>query len=129
VKGSLKLRPHRVLSRKEAWACFSANLALPGSGSLAAGRRIGYAQMAAGFLSVAVTVVTAIPMIQWALSGGLAGSQSSLSDPFQNLSDLWIHVRWPMAGMALFAAAIVWATMTSVAILAAAPKEAVPPRI
>jgi hypothetical protein len=34
-----------------------------------------------------------------------------------------------MAGMALFAAAIVWATMTSVAILAAAPKEAVPPRI
>ena len=29
----------RALSRSEAWGCVTANLAVPGSGSLAAGRR------------------------------------------------------------------------------------------
>jgi hypothetical protein len=129
VKGSFKLRPRRAISRKEAWACFTANLALPGSGSLAAGRRVGYLQLAIGFLGFAFTLVTAIPMLQWALTGGLAAAQSSSGDPFQDLSELWVHVRWPMAGMGFFAASIIWAAMTSLAVLADAPKEAVPPRI
>lgn len=129
MKGSLKLRPQRVLSRKEAWACFTANLALPGSGSLAAGRAVGYWQFAAAFASFALSVVAAIPMIQWALSGGLTASQSPMSDPMQNLSDLWIHMRWPLAGMTLFAGSIIWATMTSLDVLANAPKEDIPPRI
>jgi hypothetical protein len=129
VKGSLKLRPRRVLNRAQAWACFTANLALPGSGSLAAGRAVGYGQLAAGFLAVALTLATSIPMLQWALTGGLAASQSSAGDPFQDLSELWMHVRWPMAGIGLFVVAIIWATMTSLAILASSPKETVPPRI
>jgi hypothetical protein len=129
VKGSFKLRPRRVLTRSEAWACFSANLALAGSGSLAAGRAVGYAQLAAVFLAMILTFVTAIPFIQWMLSGGLAASQSAFSDPFQNLSDLWFHARWPMASIGLYAASVFWATLTSLAILAEAPKAGVPPRI
>ena len=127
MKGSLKLRPGRVLSRKEAWACFSANLALPGSGSLAAGRAVGYAQLAAAFASMVFTAVASIPMIQWALSGGL--TQAPLDDPSQNFLNLWIHVRWPLASICFFAAVIFWATMTSRDILAKAPKEDVPPII
>jgi len=129
VKGSLKLRPRRVLSRAEAWACFYANLALPGSGSLAAGRAVGYWQVAASFLAFGLSVVTAIPMLQWALSGGAAAVQSPLGDPFEQLAEVWHHARWPMAGFGLFVASIFWATMTSMAILAESPKESVPPRI
>jgi hypothetical protein len=129
VKGSLKLRPRRVLNRKEAWACFTANLAIPGSGSLAAGRAIGYWQMALAFVALGLTLLAAIPMLRWALTGGMAASQSPLGDPSENLAELWVHVRWPMAGMCLFLASISWATMTSLAILGNAPKEGVPPRI
>jgi hypothetical protein len=129
VKGSLKLGPRRVLTRGEAWACFYANLALPGSGSLAAGRAVGYWQMAAAFLAVAFSVLTSIPMFQWALSGGAVAVQSPSGDPFEQLAEVWHHARWPMAGFGLFVASIFWAIMTSMAILAKAPKEAVPPRI
>jgi hypothetical protein len=128
VKGSLKLRPRRVLSRAEAWACFTANLALAGSGSLAAGRAVGYAQMAAVFLAMILTFVTAIPFIQWMLSGGIV-PQSPLDDPFQNFQALWVHARWPLVSICLYVASILWAMMTSLAILAKAPKQAVPPRI
>jgi hypothetical protein len=127
MKGSLKLRARPDLTRKEAWACLTANLALPGSGSLAAGRAVGYGQLAAAFLSMILTFVTAIPFIQWMLAGGAA--RPGMDDPFQNLLDLWIHARWPLASMGLFAASILWAAATSLAILAKAPKENVPPRI
>ncbi len=127
MKLSLTLRPRRALSRAEAWACFSANLALPGAGSLVAGRAVGYGQMACAFLGVFVTLVTAIPMIQWVLSSG--GSPSSTADPFASLLDLWRHARWPLAGIAIFVVAIFWAMATSLLLLAAAQKDAVPPRI
>jgi hypothetical protein len=128
MKGSFKLRPRRALTRSEAWACFSANLALAGSGSLAAGRAVGYAQMAAVFLAMILTFVTGLPFMLWMLSGGGA-SQSPLDDPFQHLWDVWIHARWPLASIGLYAASMLWALMTSLSILAEAPKEAVPPRI
>jgi hypothetical protein len=129
MKGSLKLRSKRVLNRKEAWACFTANLALPGSGSLAAGRAVGYWQLAAAFLALMLTMVTAIPMIQWAASGGMAAAQSSTGDPFRQISETWRHVRWPLAATGLFAGSILWATMTSLSVLSEAPKEGVPPII
>jgi hypothetical protein len=129
VKGSLKLRPRRVLSRSEAWACFTANLALAGSGSLAAGRAVGYAQMVIVFLAMIFTFVTGIPFIQWMLATGFAESQSPSGDPAPFLSDLWVHACWPLASIGLYAVAIIWSTMTSLAILAESPKQAVPPRI
>ena len=52
-----------------------------------------------------------------------------LGDPFENLLQLWRHARWPLAGIGLYVAVTLWAAATSLAILANAPKEAVPPRI
>jgi hypothetical protein len=121
MKGSLKLRPRRTLNRAEAWACLTANLALPGSGSLAAGYAIGYAQMAAAFIAEVLTCVTGIPMIKWVLSGA-SSSESSLGD-------LWYYAHWPVACIGLFAAAVLWALTTSLTILARAPKAGVPPKI
>lgn len=128
MKVSLKLRPRRVLTRSEAWACFTANLALAGSGSLAAGRAVGYAQIAATFLAMIFTFVTAIPFFRWALvNGGMA--QSAMDDPFQNLLNLWHYARWPVISICLYIATILWAMMTSRSILAEATKDGVPPRI
>jgi hypothetical protein len=129
VKGSFKLHARRQLNRSEAWACFTANLALPGSGSLAAGRGIGYLQMAAAFAGMILTIVTAIPMFQWVASGGGTPSPQSMDDPIQAMTDLWIHARGPLAGIGLFAASILWALVTSLAILAGAPKQGGPPKI
>ena len=119
MKGSLKLRPKRVLNRKEAWACFTANIALAGSGSLAAGRAVGYAQMAAAFLAMIMTLVTGIPFIQWSMSGGGA-THSPMDDPFQKMEDVWSHAIWPLASIGLYAATILWAMTTSLSILAKA---------
>lgn len=128
MKGSFKLRPRRALSRAEAWACFTANLAVAGSGSLATGYAIGYWQMAAVFLAMILSLVTSIPMIQWWLSGA-ASAQSALDDPLQNLLKVWLHVRWPLASIGLYVAAVLWALTTSLTILAHAAKDKVPPRI
>jgi len=129
MKGSLKLRPRRALSRAEAWGCFTANLAVAGSGSLAAGYAIGYWQIAAVFLAMILTCVTSIPMLQWKLSGAAAASQAALDDPSQQLLDLWLHARWPLASMGLYVVAVLWALTTSLTILSDASKDKVPPRI
>ena len=128
MKGSWKLRPKRALNRKEAWACLSANVALAGSGSLAAGRAVGYFQLAAAFLAMIMTLVTGFSFIQWRLSGG-GVPHSPMDDPFENMEVIWMHVRWPLASIGLYAASILWALTTSLSILAHASKDDVPPRI
>ena len=127
MKVSLTLRPRRALQRAEAWACLSANLALPGAGSLAAGRKTGYAQMALAFLGLAVSVVAGIPMIQW----GLANWEHLMQpdDSLSTLLELWRHIRWPLAGMGIFLIGFLWALATGLNLLSGAPKDAVPPRI
>jgi hypothetical protein len=135
MKGSLKLRPRRALNRAEAWACFTANLALPGSGSLAAGYAIGYGQMAAAFLAEILTCLTSIPMIQWGIPmvqrvlSGEGAVPSPLGDTSTYLPEVWLHARWPLAGAGLFVVSVLWAMTTSLTILAHAPKDGVPPRI
>jgi hypothetical protein len=128
MRGSLKLRPRRALNRAEAWGCFTANLALPGSGSLAAGHAIGYGQMAAAFAAEILSCLTGIPLIQWLLSGGGAQPQP-LGGTLDYLSEMWLHARWPLAGIGLFVLSVLWAMTTSLTILAHAPKVGVPPKI
>jgi hypothetical protein len=127
MKGSWKLRPKRALNRKEAWACFTANIALAGSGSLAAGRAVGYAQMAGAFVAMIMTFLTSIPMYQWVASGGYAAAQAS--PDLEPLLELWPHVKWPLASIGLYVLCILWAMTTSIAILANATKDGVPPKI
>jgi hypothetical protein len=130
MKNPLTLRPRRVLQRSEAWACLSANLALPGAGSLAAGRKVGYVQMALSFLGLAVSVVAGIPMIEWGLANwGRMMQPAPSDDPLASLVDLWQHARWPLAGLGIFLTGFLWAAATGLALLAGAPKNAVPPRI
>jgi hypothetical protein len=128
MKYSLRLRSRRALNRSEARACLAANLALPGAGSLAAGRPIGYLQMAVALAGFIITLLSGIPMIEWCLS-----NWTRMRDPFSDspdlMLDLWRHARWPLAGISLFVIGTVWAAATGLQLLAQAPKEGVPPRI
>lgn len=115
-------------NRTEAWACVMANLALPGSGSLAAGKPIGYYQLGVTAFGFIVSVVTGIHLLQWML-GNWARINDSTGDPVANLVVIWQEIKWPLAGLAIFAMALLWAGITSLQILAAHPKNPVPPRI
>ena len=53
----------------------------------------------------------------------------STGDPMDNLSTIWREIRWPLAGLGLFATALAWSVLTSLQILSAHPKNPVPPRI
>ena len=53
TKISLALGQRQALSRQTAWGCFTTNLALPGFGSLVAGRISGYFQVALAMVGLA----------------------------------------------------------------------------
>jgi hypothetical protein len=128
MKFSLTLGSRRPLTRSEARACLAANLALPGAGSLAGGRAIGYAQLALCFAGLILSVAAGIPMIEWAVSNWSRLTDSS-GDPGTMLSDLWRHARWPLFGICLFVAALIWSVATAMKLVSETPREGVPPRI
>ena len=94
MKISLALGPRRILDRSTAWACVLANQgALPGSGTLTAGRRIGYAQAAlalAGFgpmMLLSLRVLVAAYHLQQA-----AGEFTSFAEIFDEVSLRLRHI-------------------------------------
>jgi hypothetical protein len=115
-------------NRKEALACLTANLALPGSGSLAAGRPIGYYQLALAALATILTIITGIRLLLWITSNS-AHINDPTADPFQNFLVMWRQLLWPLASLGLFAVSMLWAVVTSMQVLAEHPKNPVPPRI
>ncbi|HEX3718842.1 MAG TPA: hypothetical protein VH595_12810 [Verrucomicrobiae bacterium] len=129
MKFSLILRSPGTLKRSEARACLAANLALPGAGSLAAGRPVGYAQLAVAFAGLIISLVTGIPMLEWAFANFARLTDPASPDPLGVLWELWLHMRWPLAGIFIFAIATVWAAATGLRLVSKAPKEGVPPRI
>lgn len=113
---SLALGPRQTLSRQSAWGCFTTNLALPGFGSLTAGRVSGYPQAALGLTGVGMTMLFAARFFGWYLVNS-ARFSSDQGDPVANLVELWIQVRWPLLSIGVFAAGWLWALVTSLQIL------------
>jgi hypothetical protein len=126
MKISLALGPRAPLSRQTAWGCFTTNLALPGIGSLMAGRKAGYGQAALGFGGMGLSVLFGLPFMYWCLANWsrLYGDQA---DPVTSMAELWSHVRWALVGISLFGAGWLWALATSCAILHVAPGADPPP--
>ena len=130
---SLALGPRRPLSPQTAWGCLTTNLALPGLGSLVAGRISGYPQAALGFGGEALTLAFGVRSILW-----FAANWARLHDPEADhlaaLLDFWVagRLRWAMLGIALFALGWLWALATSLSLLRAAntePSPHAPPRL
>jgi hypothetical protein len=120
MKISLALHPRRPLNRAEAWGCFTANLALPGSGSLVAGRAVGYFQLALTAIGLLITLVTSLQCFLWFFQnwGGVAEGGG---DPLESLRQIWVAVRWPLLGMLIFILSFLWALMTSLQVLYTTP--------
>jgi len=130
AKVSLTLCPCRPLSRQTAWGCFTSNLALPGSGSLVAGRRSGYAQLALTFIGFIATLSFGFRFIWWYFA-----NHAGLADPETGpakLAEMWPIAFWALLGIAIFALALLWALATSLQILReakASESQNVPPKL
>ena len=121
MKVSLALGPRQPLSRQTAWGCLTSNLALPGSGSLLAGRSSGYAQLALAMVGLLLTTALGLRFILWQVANWTQFHGMEV-DPLAALRELWVHLRWPLFGIAIFFIAWFWALMSSLAILESARK-------
>jgi len=131
MKISLALGPRQGLSRQTAWGCLTTNAALPGFGSLLAGRISGYPQAALAFGGLFLTLGFGAHFVLWALANWsrLYGPDA---DPFDSLLDIWLHSRWALLGIALFGLGWLWAMATSMAIVSSARRtgrSTAPPRL
>ena len=58
--------------------------------------------------------------------------QNETGDPFAAMHEIWVAARWPLLGIAIFAAGWFWAFLTGLGILRAARKAEArrePPRL
>src|SRR2546425_4585484 len=119
MKISLALGPRHPLSRQTAWGCLTTNLALPGFGSLVAGRVSGYPQVALGLLGLVLTLVFGVRFFYW-YAANWSRFQGAQADPFAAMGEMWRVVRWALLGMGIFFIGWLWALATSLQILRAA---------
>ena len=110
--------------RQAAQGFLASNLVLPGLGSLAAGRRAGWPQLALCLVGFAITLFFGVRFLTWSLAhwSEFHGTDPML-DPMKPLRDLWQQARWPLLGIALFAVSWVWALLTSWSMLAESKAE------
>jgi hypothetical protein len=131
MKISLALGPRRALSSQTAWGCLTTNLAVPGFGSLVAGRASGYPQAALGICGLALTLFFGVRFIWWSISNWslLHGPQA---DPIDALGQMWVAGRWAFFGILIFAIGWLWALFTSFQVVRSARNNEqldVPPRL
>ncbi|MGD0539839.1 MAG: hypothetical protein ABSC03_19595 [Verrucomicrobiota bacterium] len=108
-------KPPKLVDRSTAWACLLTNLASPGLGSLAAGRKVGYAQLTVALTGFALSLVwMGWFLLDWWREGEM---------PVGFRPSLWVG----LAGVALFATGWTWALETSLDLLRAARKPPRPP--
>jgi len=127
MKISLALGERHPLSRQTAWGCLTANMALPGSGSLVAGRISGYVQLLLAIVGTIVTVLFGVRSLIWMLSNW-SRLHDPASDPFAAYAEMWSVLRWAFLGIAIFAWGWLWALASSYGIVRSAKNDA-PPRL
>ncbi len=129
MKISLALGERRPLSRQTAWGCLTTNMAMPGFGSLMAGRVSGYPQAFLGIAGVALTTVFGVRFLVWMLANW-ARFHDPMTDHLEVLSQMWLVLRWAFLGMALFGVAWLWGLATGYAIVRAAKDSSpAPPKL
>jgi hypothetical protein len=98
------------IDKPTAWACTLTNaFTLPGLGTVAGGRKIGYAQAACALLGLALSLLGLIGMVRsWMRTGVLSGPA----------------VLTAMAGVGVFGGAWLWALGSSLSLLRQARRNA-----
>lgn len=129
MKISLALGERRPLSRQTAWGCLTSNIALPGSGSLMAGRKSGYPQALLGIGGMVLTVIFGLRGLLWMLANWSRMRDPAI-DQIAVMSDMWSVLRWAFLGMAIFGLGLLWALITSYGIVRSAKNDSpVPPKL
>ena len=131
MKVSLALGRRQPLSRQTAWGCLTTNIAMPGFGSLVAGRVSGYAQAALSVGGMIVTILFGVRFIFWYIANW-ARFHEAEADPMAALGEMWLALRWPVLGIGIFFVGWVWALATSFLIIRSAKARepsSVPPRL
>jgi hypothetical protein len=127
----LALGPRRPLSRQTAWGCFTTNLAMPGAGSLVAGRVSGYLQLALAIGGMALTILFGIRFGYWYVANWTRFHGPEI-DPMNALGEMWLVLRWAVLGIGVFAVGWLWALASSSQIVLSARKAELataPPRL
>jgi hypothetical protein len=129
MKISLALGERRPLSRQTAWGCLTANMALPGSGSLPAGRISGYPQLLFAIVGTVLTTVFGVRLLLWMLANW-ARLRDPAADHREIFLQMWLVLRWALLGMGLFAVSWLWALATGYDIVRSARNETpAPPKL
>jgi hypothetical protein len=123
MKLSFRLGDANHITRENAWACCSTNLALPGFGSLMGGRRTGYLQAVLCLAGFFLTTVFGLKFVIWGIQHW-SELHNPDGDPLETLLNLWRACRWALLGMGLFGLTWVWAQFTSLGIMNTARRQA-----
>ena len=118
------------MTRQTAWGCFTANLALPGSGSLVAGRISGYPQFALAAIGMFLTSIYGVRFVSWYIANWSRITSPQGDDPFASMGEVWQMVRLPLAGIGIFGIGWIWGFLTGLSIVRQAkesPASPVPP--
>ena len=121
MKVNFRLGPKGPVDREKAKVCLIMNLGVPGSGSLMAGRLVGYPQLVLTFCGLAVSMIFGGKMLTWTL-GNWSRLQNS-NDPMASLTEIWQAIKWPLAGLGIFALAWLWGLITGLMVLATAKSD------
>jgi hypothetical protein len=129
MKISLALGERRPVSRQTAWGFLTSNIALPGSGSLMAGRKSGYPQLVLGIGGMILSLIFGVRGLLWMLA-----NWSRMHDPavdqFEVMGEMWSVLRWAVLGMAIFGLGWLWALATSYGIVQSARNDSpAPPKL
>src|SRR5712675_97787 len=129
MERSLGLGERRVLSRQTSRGCLTSNIAMPGSGSLMAGRKSGYAQGLLGIGGMVLTVIFGLRGLLWMLANW-SRMRDPATDQIAVMSDMWSVLRWAFLGMAIFGLGWLWALASSYGIVRSAKNDSpVPPKL
>ena len=127
MKISLALGQRRRLDSTTAWGCLTANLAVPGCGSLVAGRVSGYFQLLIALTGITISTLFGLKFFLWFISNWSRLQQQS--DVAEMLGEVWMAARWALLGILVFFAGLLWALASSLGILRESKKaqSAAPP--
>jgi hypothetical protein len=117
IKFSLALAPRQPVSRETALGCLAANIALPGSGSLLAGRISGYPQVLLALCGMGFTLGFGARFLFWCFANW-SRLHSPQADPIDSLKEIWMASRWALLGIGLFAMGWLWALGCSLMLVA-----------